>query len=250
VRSADVLLERERSPVEAFRRCARSIGDDADMQQRSFYERAMFWVTFAGVVVVCGSVLTGVGLALRGSSESVWSQPWFDAGLAVLAAGLLAGVVAVRHYFAEHGRTFTAGLVWTWQRLRTVTRAAARRSPVVLHSPVEWRGRPNRPRRHSPIDDGTTRIDITYAAYEPEGAGLGQGVDVTERVRDLVRGGATAFLADNASIMGAVENDPFPGRPKRLHIMDSRPRRTGSAGLSRRLRPPAPRTRTRPPSRW
>jgi hypothetical protein len=53
-------------------------------------------LTGAGVVVAAGGVLVGVGLSENaGSHHSVWSNPWFDIGCALVALGLVVVVGAI-----------------------------------------------------------------------------------------------------------------------------------------------------------
>jgi hypothetical protein len=52
-------------------------------------ESAHFWCAMGSGLVVLGGVLVAVGVALKSTQQTVWSQPWFDVGVAVIAAGIL-----------------------------------------------------------------------------------------------------------------------------------------------------------------
>jgi hypothetical protein len=139
----------------------------------------MFWVTVAGVAAIFGGVFVAVGLALRPTGSSAWSEPWFDAGIGALGLSVVSVLVAVRHYLAEQGKSVSTVL----GRVVGVTRSA-------LHLLVAHR----RPR-------------IVRAAYG--------SADVTERVRSLVRAGLP-FTADNGTLVDDI--DPDLGVFKHLEV--------------------------------
>jgi hypothetical protein len=55
---------------------------------RSLHESALFWMAAAGVFVVIGGVLVGVGIAVRDPNANLWLSPWFDVGMAAVLLGL------------------------------------------------------------------------------------------------------------------------------------------------------------------
>ncbi len=72
---------------------------------RSPHESALFWIAVAGGVLVVGGVLVPVGVALKSPKQSVWAQPWFDAGIAVLIVGVLILAWSVRLYLVRNPST-------------------------------------------------------------------------------------------------------------------------------------------------
>lgn len=180
---------------------------DRDHSRVRFLEKAMFWVAVAGITVVIGSALVLTGVALRPADTSVWSEPWFDAGIGCLVLGSVLLLVALRHYFAEQGKSVSAALVSLGRVIgRTVAALRSTFSGLQWQSPIRS---PIVRRGSSSAYVGSSHRDLTIvrATYG--------GTDVTARVRSLLHQRLT-FTADNGTLVDDV--DPEPGIVKLFQV--------------------------------
>lgn len=153
------------------------------------------WIGAITVAAVKGATWAIISLAVGGAvclAVALWAfQGWGD-----IAGGLRRA----------------AG----WMRL--IPARLANASPIILRSPIAWRGLPAS--RLPAAARTPTIISATYGAD-------GQQADVTEVVAALYRAGLP-FVADNATLVG-VDNDPAPGVPKTLEVtVRTSPQRWGT----------------------
>jgi hypothetical protein len=61
------------------------------LAEKPFYDRSVLWTTFGGAVVAVGAVPVGVGLVqMNGNlAAGLWSNHWFELGMAIVGAGAL-----------------------------------------------------------------------------------------------------------------------------------------------------------------
>jgi hypothetical protein len=150
-----------------------------------------------------------IGSALLTSAFAIWLGAVIAAGSKGIgwgsgtAVGLyIAGAVCVFASFWAFEAWTPLGVVRAMSQIRSVPASLARWNPILLRSPVLWRGFPK-----SRIEGPADWIDS--AVYGAE-----KTADVTFLVRFLVVDGRLDFVADNGTLGG----DPDPLKPKTLTI--------------------------------
>lgn len=71
------------------------------MADRGRYDSAMFWLAFGTAAAVIGLALMTIGVTRTGAGQSLFASGWFDAGIALLAAGGLLLLWALVLYLAR-----------------------------------------------------------------------------------------------------------------------------------------------------
>lgn len=96
--------------------------------RRRLLDSSLFWLAMAGAVAVVGGIFMGVGGTRTPAHKSVLSEGWFDAGIGVVALGVvmlawaLVLYLAHRHAEAEHAahsihRSDSPSMRWRERRL-------------------------------------------------------------------------------------------------------------------------------------
>ena len=75
------------------------------MADRGRYDAAMFWLAFGTAAAVIGLALMTIGVARLPAGANVFTSYWFDAGLGLLAIGVLLLLWALGLYLARRGRS-------------------------------------------------------------------------------------------------------------------------------------------------
>ena len=75
------------------------------MADRGRYDAAMFWLAFGTAAAVIGLALMTIGVTRLPAGANVFTSYWFDAGLGLLAIGILLLLWALGLYLARRGRS-------------------------------------------------------------------------------------------------------------------------------------------------
>jgi hypothetical protein len=79
------------------------------MADRARYDSAMFWLPFGTAAAVIGLALMTIGVTRLPASANVFGSVWFDAGLALLAAGVLLLLLALVLFLSRRREAASPG---------------------------------------------------------------------------------------------------------------------------------------------
>jgi hypothetical protein len=144
-------------------------------------------------VIGTGCLLVGLDLLLGATARQHSRHLW---GVVFTVVGGASFAASVVFYVAAEA----AVLAWVWRR---VSITALRLASL--------------PRKVLGRKQGGVRVRSAF--YGPaDKPGYRTGVSVTHALRALVRGGGTAFVADNPTLMGSEEADPYKWIYKSLRL--------------------------------
>jgi hypothetical protein len=196
------------SPFEHLASCSFGMILRMEIDRESIHRSALVWLGIAAVIAIMGAAFLGLGSSHVPEGTSDWNSGWFVFGTVLLAvAAVCVLFVIYLQVFAQYGRKAKVPPL--------VVRVLQIVAIAVLDAVSKGLGRPI----YNVFARRGDGIWIESAYYGPaDEFGRRVAANVTQTVRGVIGEGGTQFLADNPTLCGSEENDPYKFVLKSLRL--------------------------------